>query len=110
MSSAPGVGVSLRLEDEAVADPTTVAEGAGRTLLVEAVTARRKVGRAGFRREDRPRMAMALRSRATAIFDVINELDRLVGTLLAKAGGANLAGDKARFVATFRTTYLGSAE
>jgi hypothetical protein len=40
---------------------------------------------------------------------VINELDRLVGTLLAKVGGADLAGDTARFMATFRTTYLGGA-
>jgi hypothetical protein len=96
----------------AVADPTTVAEGAGRTLLVEAVTARRKVSRAGFRREDRAdlRMAMALRAGATAIFDVINELDRLVGVLSSKAGEADLAGDTARFIATFRTTYLGGAE
>ena len=52
---------------------------------------------------------MAL-SGATAVFDVINELDRLVGTLLAKVGGADLAGDTARFMATFRTTYLGGAE
>jgi hypothetical protein len=96
----------------AVADPTTVAEGAGRTLLVEAVTARRKVSRAGFRREDRadPRMATALRSGATAVFDVIDELDRLVGTLLAKAGGADLAGDTARFMAAFQNIYLGGAE
>jgi hypothetical protein len=96
----------------AVADPTTVAEGAGRTLLVEAVTARRKVSRAGFRREDRadPRMATALRSGAIAVFDVINELDRLLGTLSAKAGGADLTSDTARFVATFQTIYLGGAE
>jgi hypothetical protein len=95
----------------AVADPTTVAEGAGRTQLVEAVAARRKVSRAGFRREDHadPQMGIALRSGATAVFDVINELDRLVGTLLAKVGGADLAGDTARFMATFRTTYLGGA-
>jgi hypothetical protein len=92
----------------AIADPTTVAEGAGRTLLVEAMTARRKVSRAGFRREDRadPGMATALRSGAAAVFDVIDELDRLVGTLLAKADGADLAGDTARFMATFRTIYL----
>jgi hypothetical protein len=96
----------------AIADPTTVVEGAGRTLLVEAVTARRKVSRAGFRREDRadPGMATALRSGATAVFDVIDELDRLVGTLLAKADGADLAGDTARFMATFRTIYLGGAQ
>ncbi len=96
----------------AIADPTTVAEGAGRILLIEAVTARRKVNRAGFRREDRadPGMATALRSGAAAVFDVIDELDRLVGTLLAKADGADLAGDTARFMATFRTIYLGGAE
>jgi class 3 adenylate cyclase len=55
-------------------------------------------------------MATALRSGATAVFDVINELDRLVGTLLAKAGGADLAGDTARFMATFQNIYLGGAE
>jgi len=96
----------------AVADATTVAEGAGRALLVEAVAARRKVSRAGFRREDRadPRMATALRSGAIAVFDVINELDRLRGTLSAKAGGADFADDTARFMATFRNIYLGGAE
>jgi hypothetical protein len=96
----------------AIADPTTVAEGAGRTVLVEAVTARRKVSRAGFRREDRadPQMATALRSGATAVFDVIQELDRLMGTVSAKAAGADLAGDRARFVAAFRNIYLGGAE
>jgi hypothetical protein len=96
----------------AVTDPTTVAEGAGRTLLVEAATARRKVSRAGFRREDRadPGMPTALRAGAIAVFDVINELDRLLSTLSAKAGGADLAGDAARFMATFRTIYLGGAK
>jgi len=96
----------------AIADPTAVAEGAGRGLLVEAVAARRKVSRAGFRREDRadPTMAMALRSGATAVLDVIDELDRLVGTLSAKASGADLAGDTGRFVAAFWTIYLGGAE
>jgi hypothetical protein len=96
----------------AIADPTAVAEGAGRSLLVEAATARRKVSRAGFRREDRadPEMATALRSGATAVLDVINELDRLMGTLSAKASGADLAGDIGRFVATFRNIYLGGAE
>src|SRR3984957_3517394 len=60
----------------AVADPATVAEGAGRALLVEAVTARRKVSRAGFRREDRadPRMATALRAGGIAGFEVIDGL------------------------------------
>jgi hypothetical protein len=96
----------------AFADPTTIPEGAERALLVEAAMARRKVSRAGFRREDRadPEMAMALRSGATAVFDVINELDRLLATLSAKGGGADLANDTARFVAAFRNIYLGAAQ
>jgi hypothetical protein len=95
----------------AAADPTTLPEGPGRTLLVEAVTARRKVSRAGFRREDRadPQMAVALRTGAMVVFDVIDELDRLVGVLSAKAAGTDVASDTARFVATFRNIYLGGA-
>jgi hypothetical protein len=96
----------------AIADPTTLAEGAARALLVEAATARRKVSRAGFRREDRadPQMATALRSGATAVLDLIQELDRLRGTLSAKAAGADLPGDTARFVAAFRKMYPGRPE
>jgi hypothetical protein len=96
----------------AISDPASVAEGTGRSLLVEAVAARRKVSRAGFRREDRadPQMAAALRSGAAAVFDVIGEIDRLVNTLSAKAGTADFAGDKARFVAAFRKLYLGGAQ
>jgi len=92
----------------AIADPSTIAEGSGRNLLVEAVAARRKVGRAGFRREDRadPQMAIALRAGGTAVLDVIAELDRLVSSLSVKAAGADLAGDTARFDAAFRTIYL----
>jgi hypothetical protein len=54
----------------AISDPSAVPEGAGRELLLEAVAARRKVSRAGFRREDRgdPQMAIALRSGASAVF------------------------------------------
>jgi hypothetical protein len=55
-------------------------------------------------------MATALRAGAIAVFDVINELDRLLSTLSAKVGGADLAGDAARFMATFRTIYLGGAK
>ncbi len=93
----------------AIADPNAVAEGAGRTLLLEALAARRKVNRAGFRREDRadPTMATALRHGAAAVFEVIRELDRLAGTLSVKAPGADLAGDTARFSAAFRRIYLG---
>jgi hypothetical protein len=96
----------------AISDPASVAEGPGRSLLVEAVAARRKVSRAGFRREDRadPQMAAALRFGAAAVFDVIGEIDRLVNTLSAKAGTADFPGDKARFMAAFRKLYLGGAQ
>jgi hypothetical protein len=94
----------------AIADPTMLAEGAARALLVEAVAAKRKVSRTGFRREDRadPEMAAALRSGATSVLDLIQELDRLLGTLSVKAGGADLPGDTARFVAAFQNIYLGA--
>ncbi|HEY1543189.1 MAG TPA: hypothetical protein VGG01_12330 [Xanthobacteraceae bacterium] len=96
----------------AVADPNVVEEGAGRTLLLEALAARRKVNRAGFRREDRAdsAVAMALRYGAAAVFEVIGELDRLTGTLSAKASLADLAADTARFATTFRRIYLGVGE
>jgi hypothetical protein len=91
-----------------VADPSTIEDDAGRKLLVDAVAARRKVSRAGFRREDsaNPQMAIALRAGGAAVLDVIDELDRLVGTLSAKAAGADHAGDTARFAAAFRSIYL----
>ena len=96
----------------AIAAPARLAEGAARALLTEAVAARRKVSRAGFRREDRPdpQMAVALRSGASAVFAVIQEIDRLTGTLSTKAKGADLAGDTARFLAAFRSIYLGTAK
>jgi hypothetical protein len=96
----------------AIADPSKVPEGDGRTLLLEAVAARRKVSRAGFRREDRADVAMAdaLRAGAAAVFEVIRELDRLTIALSAKAPAADLAGDTARFMAAFRHIYLGAAD
>jgi hypothetical protein len=96
----------------AIADATAVPEGAGRTLLLAALAARRKVSRAGFRREDRadPAMAAALRTGAAAVPEVIGELDRLAVTLSAKASGADLAGDTARFAETFRRIYLERAD
>jgi len=96
----------------AIADPGSVPEGAGHKLLVEALAARRKVSRAGFRREDSidPEMVAALRSGATAVFDVVAELDRLTAKLSQKAATADCAGDIARFQAAFRAIYLGSSE
>jgi len=52
-------------------------------------------------------MAVGLRSGATAVFGVIKELYRLVSALSIKAGGADPAADTDRFMAAFRTIYLG---
>ena len=70
------------------------------------------MSRAGFRREDRadPTMAAALRTGAAAVSEVIRELDRLAVTLSAKAAGADLARDTARFAETFRRIYLERAD
>jgi len=94
----------------AISDPSAMPDGPGRKLLLEALAAARKVSRAGFRREDRvdADMVAALRSGAAVVFEVIRELDRLVAVLSHKAQAADLAGDRARFLATFRTIY-GSA-
>jgi hypothetical protein len=96
----------------AIADATAVPEGAGRTLLLAALAARRKVSRAGFRREDRadPVLAAALRAGAAAVSEVVRELDRLAMTLSAKAPGADLAADTARFAETFHRIYLERAD
>jgi hypothetical protein len=96
----------------AIADATAVPEGAGRTLLLAALAARRKVSRAGFRRDDSadPAMAAALRAGAAAVSEVVGELDRLALTLSAKAPAADLAGDMARFAETFRRIYLERAD
>ena len=92
----------------AATDVTILSPGAARTLVSEALAARRKVSRAGFRREDRadPGMAEALRSGAAVLFEVIRELDRLGDVLAAKTPGADLAGDRVRFTAAFQRIYL----
>jgi len=94
----------------AIADAAAVPEGAGRKLLLEAIAARRKVSRAGFRREDAgdPDLAAALRAGAAAVFEVVDELDRLKAALFARAATADCAGDAARFLAVFRDIYLGA--
>src|SRR6266478_3870380 len=92
----------------AFADPGSVPEGAGRKVLLEAIAASRKVSRIGFRREDRADTEMlgAFQSGAGAIIDVIRELDRLTAVLSQKAPVGDIAGDQARFVATFRRIYI----
>ena len=95
----------------AIAAPAGLQEGAGRALLMEAAAARRKVSRAGFRREDRTDAAMlaALRAGAAAVFGVMRELDRLIATLAQKAPGADIVADQARFRGAFRRFYLGAS-
>ena len=96
----------------ALADPNSVAQGAGRELLLEARGATRKVGRIGFRREDQADadMLAALRSGAAAVVEVARELDRLTATLSHKAALGDVAGDRERFLATFRRIYLPHGE
>jgi hypothetical protein len=91
----------------AVADPETVPEGAGRKLLLEAVAATRKVGRVGFRREDRADAGMlaALQSGAAAIVETSRELDRLTAALARNAPVGDIPLDRARFLNTFQHIY-----
>jgi hypothetical protein len=95
----------------AIADPSKLPDGPARKLLLDAVVATRKVSRAGFRREDRAdtEMIAALRSGATAVFEVMRELDRLTNVLSEKAPASNVAGDSARFHAAFRRFYISDA-
>jgi hypothetical protein len=92
----------------ALADPDSVRHGPGRKVLLDAATARRKVSRAGFRREDRTDadMIAALRSGAGAVFEVIRELDRLTAVLSQKAPGGDIAADVSRFHDAFQRIYL----
>ena len=92
----------------AIADPGALPEGLGRKMLGEALAATRKVSRAGFRREDRANAEMlaALRAGAAAVFDLVQELDRLTALLPQKAAAADLAGDRARFLASFQRMYV----
>jgi hypothetical protein len=92
----------------AFVDAESVPEGPGRKVLLDAAAASRKVGRAGFRHEDRADadMIAALRSGAGAVFEVIRELDRLTAVLSQKAPGGDIAADASRFHGTFQRIYL----
>jgi hypothetical protein len=93
-----------------IADPTSVSDGTTRGLLLEALAATRKVNRVGFRREDRAHAGMlaALQVSATAVIEVDRELDRLGATLLQQVGRSDIASDRARFLAGFKSIYLAS--
>src|SRR6202023_1021375 len=96
----------------ALSDPGSVPVGAGRELLLEAVSATPKVSRMGFRREDRAGAGMlaALQSGAPAIVEAIAELDRLTATLSQKAATGDVQGDRARFLAAFTRIYFDSKD
>jgi hypothetical protein len=91
----------------AIGDPNALPAEAGRHLVQEALAARKKVSRIGFRRDDwaDPNMVAALRSGAIAVFEVIRELDRLAAVLSHKAPAGDVSSDSARFHATFQRIY-----
>jgi hypothetical protein len=103
------IGPALR---SAITDPGAVPEGAGRKIVLEAVAAARKVSRAGFRREDRADAAMlsALQSGASAVIELLRELDRLTATFAANAAPGELPADRARFLAIFQRIYLTASD
>jgi hypothetical protein len=76
-------------------------------LLLEARSATRRVSRMGFRREDHADTGMlaALQSGATAVVEVLAELDRLMAALSQKSRVGDVADDRARFLATFLDIY-----
>jgi len=78
-----------------------------RDLILEAVAAQRKVGRAGFRREDRADAGMlaALQAGAAAVVALDRELDRLTVSLPKKAALADVGHDQTRFLQTFQCMY-----
>jgi hypothetical protein len=96
----------------ALADPAALPEGVGRELLRATVGAARKVSRAGFRREDRADAGMlaALQCGAAAVVELMRELDRLTAALSRNAPLGDLAGDRARFLAAFRRSYLSARD
>jgi hypothetical protein len=50
-------------------------------------------------------MFAALQSGAAAVVEVLTELDRLMAALTQKSGVGDVAGDQARFLATFLQIY-----
>jgi hypothetical protein len=105
---APGLGARLAaLERAAAAGPEGVPAGPLRSLLQQAHAALRKVGRIGFRREDRDNAAAtaAVAAGAAAVVDILRELDRLLPALSEAAPPAAIAEDRGCFEAAFRRIY-----
>ncbi len=95
----------------AIANPQVLPQGAGQSVLVEAVAAAKKVNRAGFRREDRAHegMRIALQASAPAVVEVARELARLTAALAA-GPGEDIATDRAHFDRIFRLIYLATKD
>jgi hypothetical protein len=91
----------------AVAEPGAVPESAVRELLLASLAATRKVGRIGFRREDRADSGVlaAFKAAASAIVEVDRELDRLTAALSQKSATGDVAADRERFLSTFKSIY-----
>jgi hypothetical protein len=109
---AADVGAILAaLKRAAAAGHEGVPAGALQALLQQAQAALRKVGRIGFRREDRADAATteALAAGAAAVVDVLRELDRLLPALHEAGPREASAADRASFEAAFRRIYAAGA-
>lgn len=108
--TATGRGIGawvVALERAAAAGPGAAPAGPVQTLLAQSHAALRKVGRVGFRREDRRDAATvaALAAGAAAVVDILRELDRLLPALSEAGPPDAMTGDRHRFEAAFRRIY-----
>jgi hypothetical protein len=95
------------LERAAATGAADAPVGPVQTLLAQSNAALRKVARVGFRREDRGDAAIvaALATGATAVIDILRELDRLLPPLQEAGPRDALIADRQRFEAAFRRIY-----
>jgi hypothetical protein len=105
--NAEGTAVyaALRKAAQLVADGAPA--GALQALLAEANAALRRVGRIGFRREDRgdAGVVAALAAGAAAVVATLRELDRLLPDLPESDAGGAMSDDRPRFETAFRRIY-----
>lgn len=105
---ARGIGACLAaLERTAAVGSDDAPSGPIQSLLAQSNAALRKVGRVGFRREDRgdASVVAALAAGAAAVVDVLRELDRLLAVLPQAGPRDALIADRRRFEAAFRCIY-----
>jgi len=105
----PAIGAYLAALERAAAAGPDGAPGASpiQTLLAQSNAALRKVGRIGFRREDRGDAATlaALAAGVASVVDVLRELDRLMPALPEAGPRQALTADRERFAAAFQRIY-----